>query len=57
MIAGNLEKVHEHYVMGLSEEMGALNSTVKTIVTGYMYGDTATFSCFSFRKIQHGMAL
>ena len=29
MIASNLERVHEHYVMGLSEEMGALNSTVK----------------------------
>ena len=29
MIAGNLEKVHEHYVMGLSEEMGALNSIAK----------------------------
>lgn len=31
MIASNLERVHEHYVMGLSEEMGALNSTVKIL--------------------------
>ena len=31
MIAGNLEKVHEHYVMGLSEEMGALNSIAKIL--------------------------
>ena len=31
MTAGNLEKVHEHYVMGLFEEMGALNSTVKIL--------------------------
>lgn len=31
MIAGNLERVHKHYVMGLSEEMGALNSTVEIL--------------------------
>lgn len=31
MIASNLEKVHEHYVMELSEEMGALNSIVKIL--------------------------
>lgn len=28
MTAWNLEKVHEHYVMRLSEEMGALNCIV-----------------------------
>ena len=31
MIASNLEKVHEHYVMGLSEEMSALNSIAKIL--------------------------
>lgn len=31
MIASNLEKVHEDYVRGLSEEMGALNYIAKIL--------------------------
>ena len=56
-MAWNLEKVHEHYVMRLSEEMGALNCIVIILSLATCMGALQHRLFFSFRKIQHGMAL